>query len=242
MGALGIIGERLISTVPASDDLDERAAGRMSERRWVMVIDLRRCDGCGDCITACQRMHHLPESQEWIKVYELKDTTGQHYFMPVLCQMCEHAPCVQVCPVTATYHQDDGVVVIDQNVCIGCRMCMAACPYGVRTFNWEDPPNIPETFHSDRPEFTVPQKKGTVGKCDNCAHELREGRFPACLEACSMEAIWVGDLVDDVATNGRDTVVLTRFLREHDAFRFREELGTEPRVYYIKGHGQDLEY
>lgn len=241
-GALGVLGEGLAGRVAAAEDLELAETGKIGDQQWAMVIDLRRCDGCGECTTACQKMHHLPETQEWIKVHELEDATGGTYFMPIPCQMCENAPCVRVCPVGATFYQEDGAVVIDQNVCIGCRMCMAACPYGVRTFNWEDPPNIPERFRSSTPEFTVPQKKGTVGKCDNCVHALREGRFPACVEFCSMEAIYVGDLVEDTATNGHDTVVLSDFLRDNDAFRFKEEMGTAPRVYYIAGHGQDLDY
>lgn len=239
-GAGAVLGAVGLERVAAADDLRDGAT--LPERRWVMVFDLRRCDGCGKCITACQEMHHLPEDQEWIQVYELTDVTGGTYFLPVLCQMCENAPCVRVCPVGATYHVEEGPVVVDQTVCIGCRMCMAACPYGVRVFNWEDPPDIPEMFRSDRPEFTVPQTRGTVGKCANCIHSLREGRFPACVTGCSMEAIYVGDLVEDVATNGRETVILSRFLRSNDAFRLKEELGTEPRVYYVAGHGQDLEY
>lgn len=233
--ALTSYGERVF----AADDLD---AGGPTERQWVFVFDLRRCDGCEDCVKGCQQMHHLPETKEWIKVYELTDASGGTYFMPVLCQMCQNAPCVRVCPVGATYHTQEGAVVVDQDACIGCRMCMAACPYDVRVFNWEDPPDVPDMFTSTTPEFRVPQVKGTVGKCANCIHALREGRFPGCVEACSMEAIYVGDLVEDAATNGRETVVLSRFLRDNGAFRLKSELATDTRVYYIAGHGQDLEY
>ena len=243
LGIGGLAGRTWnMERVPVSDDLVTAAQVDLGEHQWAFIIDLRRCDGCGKCTTGCQEMHHLPDDQAWIKVYEVTDASGGSYSMPVLCQMCERAPCVQVCPVGATYHEADGVVLIDQNVCIGCRMCMAACPYGVRVFNWRPPETVPPGAASTSPLFTVPQRQGTVGKCDNCAHALREGKFPACVTSCSMEAIYVGDFVNDVATNGRDTVVLSTFLRENDAYRYKDELGTETRVYYIGGHGQDLEY
>jgi molybdopterin-containing oxidoreductase family iron-sulfur binding subunit len=243
MAAGGLAGLNSLKTVRAAEDLDGATKEDLAARQWAYVFDLRRCDGCGDCTKACQKMHHLPEGQEWIKVYTVTGAGGQSVSLPVLCQMCERAPCVQVCPVTATYKEPDGVVLIDQEVCIGCRMCMAASPYGVRVFNWQKPPALPAGVpESASPLFTAPQRQGTVGKCDSCAHRLRDGDFPACVTACSMEAIYVGDLVADVATNGRDTVVLSEFLRANDAFRLKEELGTEPRVYYIAGHGQALDY
>lgn len=245
IGAAGAIAAvpSTFDRVYAAEDLDAADAGTTATaHRWVFVFDLRRCDGCKDCIAGCQKMHHLPESQEWIKVYELTDATGGDYFLPVLCQLCDNPPCVRVCPVKATYSTDDGLIVIDQDICIGCRMCMAACPYGVRTFNWEDPPEVPEFQRSATPEYRIPQVKGTVGKCDACIHALRNGGLPGCIEACSMDAIYVGDLVEDAATNGRETVVLSQFLRDNDAFRLKEEIGTETRVYYIAGHGQDLDY
>jgi dimethyl sulfoxide reductase iron-sulfur subunit len=240
-GLLGI--KSALDTVSAAEDLDTTSSAELAKRQWAFVIDLRRCDGCGACTTGCQRMHHLPEGQEWIKVYTVTGAGGQTVSLPVLCQMCERPPCVQVCPVAATYKEPDGVVLIDQEVCIGCRMCMAACPYGVRSFNWQAPPPLPAGVpESASPLFTVPQRQGTVSKCDSCAHRLREGDFPACVTSCSMEAIYVGDLVADVATNGRQTVVLSDFLRDNDAFRLKEELGTKPRVYYIAGHGQHVDF
>mgnify|MGYP001823223993 FL=1 len=233
----GMLG--LLERVSASD---LPVTGSGAAHQWVFIIDLRRCDGCGECTTACQTEHFLPAEQEWIRVYRLTDASGGDYFLPVLCQMCERPPCVQVCPVTATYRTEDGPIAIDQSICIGCRMCMAACPYGVRTFNWDEPADVPEEARHDGPDLQIPQVQGTVGKCDNCAHLAREGKLPACVSECGMEAVYIGDLVTDVATNGRETVGLSQYLRENDVYRLKEHLGTEPRVYYVAGHGQDLDY
>jgi dimethyl sulfoxide reductase iron-sulfur subunit len=226
--------------LPAGDAGDAGTAG--AEHQWAFVIDLRRCDGCGECTTGCQDHHFLPSDQEWIRVHHLNDASGGDYFLPVLCQMCERPPCVQVCPVSATYRLSDGPIAVDQEVCIGCRMCMAACPYGVRTFNWDPPPDVPDEARSDDPLFRIPQVQGTVGKCDSCVHLTRDGEVPACVRSCGMEAIYVADFVTDVATNGRQTVGFSRYLREHDVYRLKEHLGTEPRVYYVAGHGQDLDF
>lgn len=231
----------LLTPVTAAD-VPPSTGGGIDEHQWAFVIDLRRCDGCGKCTKGCQEMHHLPEDQEWIKVHELTDASGGTYNLPVLCQMCERAPCVQVCPVGATYHLADGPVIVDQNVCIGCRMCMAACPYGVRTFNWGPPPDVPAAERSDNVIFQVPQRQGTVGKCDSCAHAMRDGELPACVESCPMGAIFAGDFMSDAATNGEETISLSDLLRSNDAYRLKEELGTEPRVYYVAGHGQQVEY
>lgn len=242
LAAGGLLAVDSIAKVMAAEDLASASPADLAKRRWAFVFDLRRCDGCGDCTRGCQKMHFLPDDQEWIKVYTVTGAGGQTVSLPVLCQMCERPPCVQVCPVVATFKEADGPILIDQEVCIGCRMCMAACPYGVRVFNWHAGPAVPAGVQSASPLFTAPQRQGTVGKCDSCAHRLRDGDLPACVTSCSMEVIYVGDLVADVATNGRETVVLSEFLRANDAFRLKEELGTQPRVYYIAGHGQALDY
>lgn len=213
-----------------------------AQHQWAFVIDLRKCDGCEKCTKACQKAHYLGKDQKWINVYTMTSTTGQTYFMPRLCMHCENAPCVRVCPVAATFKNAEGVVLVNQNICIGCRTCMAACPYEARYFNWTEPPPAPAMVEQPMPEFPVPQKKGTVGKCILCVHNTAMGKLPVCVEACTMEALYVGDLKKDVATNGRETVKLSKFLRENDAIRYREELGTRPRVWYILGHGQKLDF
>jgi dimethyl sulfoxide reductase iron-sulfur subunit len=217
-------------------------AGAAEAHQWFYLIDLRRCDGCNGCTEACQKMHYLPEEQTWIKVYEMEGAGGQKYFMPRLCMHCENAPCVQVCPVKASYKSPEGLTLIDQNRCIGCRMCMAACPYEARYFNWGEPAKVPAGVGPNRPEYPVPQQKGTVGKCVMCVHNLHFGKLPACLEACTMGALYVGDYNTDLATNGQESIKLSEFLKEQQVVRFKEELNTRPRVYYVLGHGEKLEY
>lgn len=208
-----------------------------TQRRWVMVIDLAACDGCKKCTAACQKEHFVPFQQEWIRVLEMGNNPYDRYTFPLPCQHCEVAPCVKVCPVGATYHDEEGIVLVDHNRCIGCRFCMAACPYGVRSFNWTEPPHSPaEQFIQYSPEYPVPHRKGTVEKCMFCAHRTKMGRLPACVEECAkagMFALYFGDANENLVTNGREVVRLTDLLAEGRAFRYKEELGTRPRVYYL---------
>jgi Fe-S-cluster-containing dehydrogenase component len=208
---------------------------------WCMVFDLRNCDGCKGCTMGCQQRHQLAPEQTWIEVFTMTDDAGGSFYMPRPCMMCEDPPCMYVCPVGATFRTDEGLVLIDQNACIGCRTCMAACPYQARYFNWHNPPAVKRLPMPPTPEMPVPQRKGTVGKCVFCADRLPHGELPACVSSCEMGVIYIGDLVTDVAVNGLGkTVKLSKFLRDNDAVRFKEELGTNPRVYYIAGHGQNL--
>ena len=212
--------------------------------RWGMVIDLDRCVGCNACTVACKIENGTPPDHYWARVYTEESGTYPEVkttYVPVLCNHCEDAPCVTVCPTGASYQRDDGIVLVDQDKCIGCRMCMAACPYGARYFNYNEPPKPAHPFQHATPQYPVPQQKGTVGKCMFCVHRTADGKLPACVEACGMEAIYIGDLIEDVATNGHETVRLSQFIKDNDAFRHKEELGTGPRVYYIAGHGQLLD-
>lgn len=217
------------------------------DRRWAMVIDLRKCDGCEtlevppQCTVACNEEHFVPDGQEWIRVFEVEEATGAAHFLPRPCMNCASAPCVQVCPVGASFYDENGTVLIDHQKCIGCRLCMAACPYGARSFNWEEPDNPPgATFARYSPEYPVPHRRGTVEKCMFCAHRLEKGKLPACVEKCPMYAIYFGDVVEDVASNGQEVVKLSRLIEDGHAFRLREGLGTEPRVWYIPGHGEEF--
>jgi molybdopterin-containing oxidoreductase family iron-sulfur binding subunit len=217
------------------------AKAKAAAHAWCMVIDLRTCDGCKGCTMACQQRHGLREEQTWINVYDMKDATGGKFSMPRPCMMCEDAPCMYICPVGANVRTDDGLVLVDTEACIGSRACMAACPYEARYFNWTDPLPQKRMPAPSTPQMPVPQK-GVVGKCVFCADRLPQGELPACVSGCPMGVLYIGDLVTDIAVNGLGkNVVLSDFLRANDAVRFKEELGTNPRVYYILGHGQSLE-
>ncbi|MBI3509171.1 MAG: 4Fe-4S dicluster domain-containing protein [Bacteroidetes bacterium] len=204
-------------------------------RKFVMVIDLSKCDGCGKCTEACNKMHFLPPTKEWIEVLKMQDNTEEApYWFPKNCFHCDNPPCTKVCPVDATFKREDGIVAIDNERCIGCRFCMAACPYSARTFNWAEPikPNIIESNESI--EHVFQSKKGCVEKCDFCPHMAREGKLPGCVTGCPMDAIYFGDEIEDAVTDGSgNTFRLSQMLEEKSAYRFMEELGTQPRVYYL---------
>ena len=210
--------------------------------QWAMVIDLRNCNGCKLCTTACQTAHSLDADQTWIDVFTMSNAAGETYFMPRPCMMCEDPPCVPVCPVKANFRTPEGLTLVDQSRCVGTRICMSACPYQARYFNWEPPVNAPRQPFPQEPTWPVPQIEGTVGKCVFCAAMLPSGKLPECISNCPMGVLYLGDLETDVAVNGLgSTVKLSTFLAENDAVKFKESYGTAPRVYYITGHGQALE-
>jgi molybdopterin-containing oxidoreductase family iron-sulfur binding subunit len=221
------------------------ADGRI--RQWTMIIDLRRCDGCQSvdkppqCTAACIQGHFAPEPMEWIQVFEADLPGGGTQFIPTPCQQCQNPPCVNVCPVGATFSTPEGTVLIDQDRCIGCRICMAACPYDRRFFNWGEPPMPEEAKLAPyEVEHQVPARKGTVMKCDFCPDMMRADVLPYCIQGCPNDAIYYGDLEEDIATNGAEIVAASRFLSENEAYRLREDLKTDPRAYYIPGHGEDV--
>lgn len=237
-------GVDVVSSHTASAPTQPDLAGKRL-RRWAMVIDLRRCDGCQSvgkppqCTEACIQGHLVPQPMEWIQVFEAPLPGGGTHFIPTPCQQCQNPPCVNVCPVAATFTTPEGVVLIDQKRCIGCRICMEACPYDRRFFNWGEPPQPPQAmFMEYSPEHQTAAFKGTVMKCDFCPDMARTGRLPYCAQACPNNAIYYGDLEEDLATNGVEVVQLSSFLSENSTYRQKEELGTEPRVFYIPGHGE----
>jgi len=210
----------------------------IANKKFVMVIDLAKCDGCKKCTAACQAMHYTESDREWIKVFTMKDAdAAAPYYLPKPCFHCDNPPCTKVCPVNATFKRQDGIVLIDNERCIGCRMCMAACPYSTRFFNWSHPSSEQKMAvgHIEySPEQSIPRRMGTVEKCDFCPDMIRQGKMPACVSGCPMDAILFGDQNEDAVTNASgETFRLSQLLSENAAYRQLEELGTDPRVYYL---------
>ena len=204
-------------------------------KKFVMVIDLARCKNVKACQASCNHAHHIADAQNWIKVYPMKD--AEHtadYWQPTTCMHCDEPPCVKVCPVDATFKRQDGIVLIDSDRCIGCRFCMAACPYSTRVFNWGEPdlpPDIADLHYN--PETSIPQKKGTVGKCDFCADMTRMGMLPHCVSACPNGVFMFGDMIEDSVTNGAETFRFSDLIKDKSGYRLMEDLGTKPSVYYL---------
>ena len=223
------------------------------DRKWQMVVDVDRCTGCQACVIACQAENNVPlnsdeifrqrRSIEWIRIErywegEFPDVKAR--FLPVLCQQCGNAPCEPVCPVFATYHNNEGLNVQVYNRCVGTRYCQNNCPYHVRFFNfWE--PVWPESLRNQlNPDVTV-RSRGVMEKCTFCVQRIRRGELdadregrevrdgdiqPACSQACPTDALMFGDVKDP---NSR----VSEFANNKRAFRLREQLGTDTNVLYL---------
>jgi molybdopterin-containing oxidoreductase family iron-sulfur binding subunit len=222
---------------PGLKELQKKGREGIPGKRWVMIIDLSKCRNARKCIEACQSAHHLRPYEYHINTLVMQETASTPaYFMPKPCQHCDNPPCVSVCPVDATFKRQDGVVLIDNERCIGCRFCMAACPYSARIFHWEDPRDA-ETDKDKvyNIELNIPQKKGTITKCLFSADRLRENKLPYCVSACPNGVYYFGDENEDAVTNGttKETVRLSELLKNNGGYRLMPELGTQPRVYYL---------
>ncbi|MEQ1553940.1 MAG: 4Fe-4S dicluster domain-containing protein [Ferruginibacter sp.] len=215
--------------------IDESRRG-IAGKKFVMVIDLAKCKNLKKCQSACNHMHQVHSSQNWLKVYAMEDADHTApYWQPTQCMHCDEPPCVKVCPVDATFKREDGIVLIDNERCIGCRFCMAACPYSSRVFNWEPsdykPTGDEEKIYS--PENSIPQKVGTVSKCDFCPDRHREGKLPYCVEACPNGVFYFGDINEDTVTNGSETFRFSELIKDKAGYKLMEDLGTKPSVYYL---------
>jgi molybdopterin-containing oxidoreductase family iron-sulfur binding subunit len=221
----------------ALTELQRRGREGILGKKWVMVIDLAKCRNARKCITACQEAHHLRPEQYHINTLQMQDNPNTApYHMPKPCQHCDNPPCVSVCPVDATFKREDGPVLIDNERCIGCRFCVAACPYSARSFNWFEPKDA----EKDKDlvydvELNIPQAKGTITKCLFSSDRLRIGKLPYCVSACPNGVYWFGDQNEDAVTNGttKETARLSTLLKDNGAYQLMEELGTKPRVYYL---------
>jgi molybdopterin-containing oxidoreductase family iron-sulfur binding subunit len=216
----------------------------MPGKKFVMVIDLSRCKNVKACQVACNHAHHVQDAQNWIKVYPMQD--AQHtapYWQPTICMHCDEPPCVKVCPVDATFKREDGIVLIDSDRCIGCRFCMAACPYSTRIFNWGEPDQPADIADKPyNPETSLPQKKGTVSKCDFCPDMTRMGMLPHCVSACPNGVYFFGDMNEDSVTNGAETFRFSDLIRDKAGYRLMEDLGTKPSVYYLPAVNRNFKF
>ncbi|MHA2224928.1 MAG: 4Fe-4S dicluster domain-containing protein [Candidatus Hodarchaeales archaeon] len=229
------------------------------KHQWGFMIDLSRCNGCVDqdpppsdendpgydpsgeypkCSYACRYAHYYLRAnpyQYWIRVYQQQESPqATPYFFPKPCMNCENPPCLRVCPTGATYKRQDGTVLINHDICIGCRMCMAACPYETRFFWYWDPEIERDvTDYEYSPEHPLPHRRGTVVKCDFCLHMAYRGQLPSCVTACPRGAIYFGDLNQDAVSNGHEVISLRNTLEEHGGYRYKEDEHTHPSVYYL---------
>ncbi len=224
-------GQGLVGTQPQTDD----------GVRFGMVIDLQKCRreaGCSLCRQACHQAHNVPEipdpqhAVKWIwnePAAKVFPAAGESFSartlpeqLPILCNHCQHPACVRVCPTQATWKRGDGVVMMDYHRCIGCRYCMAACPYGSRSFNFEDPRPYLLKPNPDFPTRTI----GVVEKCNFCEERLAAGKGPACAAACPQGALVFGDLSDSASAP-------RQLLEGRFAIQRRPELGCGPSIFYL---------
>lgn len=230
------IDKGYLKPVPNVHITPDEARKGIPDRRFVMVIDLSRCKNLRKCHDACDKMHHCGPDKEFLKVLKMQDNAlASPYWQPTMCFHCDEPPCVKVCPVDATYKRSDGIVLIDTDRCIGCRFCMVACPYSARTFDWKEPEPLPAPMSNQpySPETSLPAKIGTVSKCDFCPDMVRDGEMPHCVSACPNGVFYFGDELEDSVSNGDETVRLSTLLKDKAGYRFMEDMGTKPRVYYL---------
>jgi Fe-S-cluster-containing dehydrogenase component len=209
------------------------------------AFNLSKCKGYRNCIEACVHENNLDRAAgtHYIRIFELEDgvldldhgdatythevPAAGHFYLGTQCFQCANPPCVQVCPVGATWQEPDGITVVDYDWCIGCRYCMAACPYWARRFNWGRPEVPPEELNPNQHYLgNRPRKMGVVEKCTFCIQRTRAGRLPACAEACPTGARVFGNLLDPSSE-------IRWVLANKKVFRLKEDLKTEPRFWYF---------
>jgi molybdopterin-containing oxidoreductase family iron-sulfur binding subunit len=227
-GTSCLYGLRILT---APDAGASNVPGVATGRKWGMLIDLNRCSAeCDECAKACRLENNVAfhDDERWdvhrirkVMIRSHDSAADQPKPVPLLCNHCEDPPCVQVCPVQATYKRHDGIVIVDHHRCMGCRYCMIACPYNARFFNYKESHEWPNKKFPKR-------SHGVTESCDFCAHLLDSGKRPACVEACEKAggALIFGDLNDPGSE-------ISRLIEENAVKRLREDFGTKPKVYYI---------
>lgn len=223
-------------------DLRRALLKPVAQRRWSMVIDVRKCVGCQACTIACITENKLPPGIAYRPV--ITETRGTYpnvsrRFIPRPCMQCEQPPCVPVCPVNATYKRPDGIVTIDYDICIGCRYCITACPYNARSFDagyqyhdlegGEVQPYervASQEYRGLRVRSRDASPVGNVRKCHFCIHRIERGELPACVLSCMGRATYFGDANDPEG-------LVSTLIRQPNVMRLKEEMGTEPKVYYL---------
>jgi molybdopterin-containing oxidoreductase family iron-sulfur binding subunit len=210
------------------------------------ALNISKCKGVRKCVEACVAENNTgrDSSLQYIRVLELDHgdmnlNRADHYYeaetvpqpgkfyLPVQCMQCDNPPCVKACPIEATWQEPDGITVVDYDWCIGCRYCMAACPYWARHFNWNEPTLPVEALNTDTHFLgNRPRPRGVVEKCTFCIQRSRKGRQPACVEACPTGARIFGNLLDPSSD-------IRYVLENKTVFRLKEELGAEPKFWYF---------
>jgi molybdopterin-containing oxidoreductase family iron-sulfur binding subunit len=212
-----------------------------ADRRWSMVIDLRKCVGCSACTIGCVAENKLPPGVVYRPV--LEEEIGSYpnvtrRFIPRPCMQCDNPPCVPVCPVGATFKRPDGIIAINYEECIGCRYCITACPYSARTFDFgsyytRGTPKVQE--YEKLPAFEYggawPRRGdsspiGNARKCTFCLHRLEAGMLPTCTTTCIGRATYFGDANDPES-------LVSALIASPNVMRLKEEMGTEPKTYYL---------
>jgi Fe-S-cluster-containing dehydrogenase component len=230
-------------------DTETTATGAQPGVEFGYALDLSRCTGCRRCVKACVDENNQGREEEihWIRVLEMEEKHGidfhhadpyynhetvpneGNFYLPVACQQCRNAPCVKSCPVGATWQEKDGIVVVDYDWCIGCRCCMAACPYGARRFNWTEPKIPAEDLNPNMHYLgNRPRPKGVVEKCTFCIQKTRKGEYPACVEICPVGSRKFGNMLDPSSE-------ISYVLQNKKVFVLKAELNTRPRFYYFYG-------
>ena len=245
------VGDRVDPLVRMQAELRRAMQKPPDQRRWVMLIDLRKCVGCSACTIGCVAENKLPPGVAYRPVLEEEIGTYPNVtrrFMPRPCMQCDTPPCVPVCPVNATYKRPDGIVAIDYEDCIGCRYCLVACPYSARPFDAgrqyldATTPAIPTVLGKEKaivyeksPAYEYGrawQRRegdspiGNARKCQFCSHRLDAGMLPNCATTCIGRATYFGDANDPDA-------LVSELIASPNVMRLKEELGTQPRVYYL---------